>query len=171
MYLELLNSYRDCPDVRVENAAIFESAGSRPMYRISPEGLANGALPGWVKGLGSFFADRNALGGVGVSQGEFERIRPFVTVETVACLTLADVLAKHKATQLDLLQVDVEGYDYHVLQQVDWTRWKPKLIRLEWVNLPADEQQAVTMLLAGHGYSWRVGRFDLVAWQAEWFSE
>jgi FkbM family methyltransferase len=167
LFKQLVECYRRCPGVILENVAISEEAGERQMYRVSPNAMSDGALPSWTKGLGSFFTDRNALGGVGVSAEQFEAIRPHVTTQTVRCRPLGEVLLQHRVAKLDLLQIDVEGYDYHVLQQLDWQRFSPRVIRMEWVNLPAHEQQASLALLQSQRYELRLTETDLIAFRHE----
>lgn len=50
--------------------------------------------------------------------------------------TLDSILAKnmHKDTSIDLLSIDVEGHDYHVLLSINLTVTRPKLIVIEMHN-------------------------------------
>ena len=48
--------------------------------------------------------------------------------------TLADVLAEHlplDVTTIDLLSIDVEGYDLDVLKSNDWDRFRPRVVVIE----------------------------------------
>ena len=162
---QLTETYRSCVGLMLENVAIADVPGYRDMYRVSPDGLSNGTLPDWSKGIASFFNDRNALGGCRISQAVFERIRPYITIQKVPCDTLKNVLSKHNVTKIDVFQVDVEGYDYHVLKQLDFRRFRPRIIRIEWFNLPDDEKRLALALLAPFGYRIRLSKTDLIAWR------
>lgn len=137
------------------------------MIRVDPEVVELGGVPYWAKGIASFFHDRNALGGQRISEEGFEKIRPHIITEPIQCDTLANLFQKHHVTKVDLLQIDVEGYDYHVLKQVDFSRLRPLVIRMEWYNQPQDEKQMSRDLLKKWGYRTSQLEFDLIAWRAE----
>ena len=61
---------------------------------------------------------------VGVSKDQLRRVE-------VPGMTLDALFAKHGITELDLLQIDCEGYDWEVLQTLDLGKVKPLLIQLE----------------------------------------
>lgn len=165
LFRQLVENYKSHGSLIFENVAIADVADYRDMYRVSPVASARTDLPKWSKGLASFFNDRNALGGYGISNGEFERIRPHVTTERVRCDTLAGILLKHKVARVDLLQVDVEGFDYQVLKQLDIKKLKTKVIRIGWVNLPHSEKRDALRLFETHGFQVRVSTSDLIAWR------
>jgi Methyltransferase FkbM domain len=48
---------------------------------------------------------------------------------------------------IDLLQIDVEGKDYEVLQLNDWNQFYPVCIHYEWVHLGDNIQPAKDLLL------------------------
>jgi FkbM family methyltransferase len=164
-FRQLTETYRSCVGLILENVAIADHPGYRDMYRVSPNGLSNGTLPTWAKGIASFFNDRNALGGCRISPAVFEKIRPYVTIQQVPCDTLNNVLSRHNITKIDVFQVDVEGYDYHVLKQLDLSRFQPSIVRIEWFNLPDDEKRLALDLLRSHGYQIRLSKTDLIAWR------
>ncbi len=51
-----------------------------------------------------------------------------VEVET---LTLNDILRQNKVKSIQFLKVDVEGYEYEVLNGNDWSRYRPEVICIE----------------------------------------
>ena len=61
-----------------------------------------------------------------------------IKVETV---TLKDVLDKYAPSGkgIDLLNIDVEGYDYEVLMSNDWNKFRPKLILIESLDVQSLE--------------------------------
>jgi FkbM family methyltransferase len=54
----------------------------------------------------------------------------YVDVKTDV-VTLAKVLSDSKVKHIDFMKIDVEGYEYEVLQGNDWNKYKPKLICIE----------------------------------------
>jgi FkbM family methyltransferase len=65
----------------------------------------------------------------------------FVGEEEVRSRRLADVLDEYVGTHhdfsLDLMTVDVEGFEIEVLQSNDWDRFRPKVLILEILGLQA----------------------------------
>ncbi len=68
--------------------------------------------------------------------------------------TLARVLDQHPLPRIDVLKVDVEGYEEQVLRGNDWDRWRPSVIVLEatYPNTPFRRPTGIAELLAGLGY-------------------
>ena len=165
LFAELCETYRGRGGIIFENVAIAEYCGETTMIRIEPSALDLGLVPPWAKGIASFFHDRNALGGQRISEKDFQQIRPHIIHERVQCDTLANILAKHAITKIDVLQIDVEGYDYHVLNQIDFSRFRPRVIRMEWCNLPPEEKQKTKAILSRWEYGTAELEFDLIAWR------
>ncbi|HVG02089.1 MAG TPA: FkbM family methyltransferase, partial [Nitrospira sp.] len=166
LFAQLRATYEGREGMRFENVAIADYTGQKTMMRVDPEAVELGRVPYWAKGIGSFFHDINALGGQRISEAEFQTIRPHVISETVRCDTLENVLRKHDIHKIDLLQIDVEGYDYHILKQVDFSRLRPLVIRMEWYSLPPAEKQMSLALLKQWGYRTSQLEFDLIAWHS-----
>lgn len=74
-----------------------------------------------------------------------ERIR-------VPATTLASLLARHGVERVDVLHIDVEGYDWEVLRQFDFDRYHPAVVRLETCSLPGDQRTEAREHLATRGY-------------------
>lgn len=62
---------------------------------------------------------------------------------TVTCRTLSGLLGQHDISRIDLLSLDVEGFEPQVLRGIDFERHKPHFILVE-----AREEDAVRELLA-----------------------
>jgi hypothetical protein len=67
-----------------------------------------------------------------------------------------------------MVQKDVEDYDYHVLKQLNFDRFKPRIIRMEWCNLLDIEKEFSLELLKVHGYRVKTFQDDLLAWRKFW---
>ena len=165
LFTQLSRTYAGREGIILENVAIAETPGSLTMTRVKPDAVAQGLVPSWAKGMSSLFEDRNGLAGHRISGEDFEKIRPHIVRETVRCDTLDNILRKHDVAKIDILQIDVEGYDYHVLKQVDFSRFRPTVIRMEWCNLPQEEKQSSRDLLRRWGYRMAEVEFDLIAWR------
>ena len=79
-------------------------------------------------------------------------------------LTFASLVERCGVERLDLLQVDAEGYDALILAQVDFERFRPKIVRYEHMHLSQEEQEATIRLLRGHGYLVVIGFTETLAY-------
>ena len=88
-------------------------------------------------------------------------------METVMCETLPTVLRRNHVTSIDVVQIDTEGYDFHVLKQLDFKKYRPFVIRIEWEHLPPKEKRSATKLLRGEEYRLALTnkKRDLIAWR------
>lgn len=169
LFAQLRHNYGRHAGLIFENVAIADLPGNKPMYRIHPDAVDGGLVPGWARGISSFFKDRNALGGLRVPAESFEQIRPYITTQIVACDTLPHLLERHRVRKIDVFVMDVEGYDYQVLRQFDFRRFSPHVILMEWYNLPLEERTLSRRLLRDQGYHtapvWEGSVENFVAWR------
>lgn len=145
VFARLEAAYRAFPGVRPVNVAIHASARSVTLHRVAPQFEAG--LPDWARGIASVNPDHHKLGGVPSSA---------ITTEEVSCLTLTELLDRFAVRELDLLQIDTEGYDAEIIHSIDFGRIRPKIIRFEHglcsgIMTPAVLEGCVRRL-AGEGY-------------------
>lgn len=155
LFRQLQTNYASCPGVVCVNAAIAERPGVKPFYRMR-EGidLAGHGLPLWAEELGSFL--REHMDCLWRQQPGNARLREFVetniVVDQVPCMTFRQLVEQNGVEQIDLLQVDTEGYDYQILRTIDFSCTTPRHINYERIHLHGDEA-ACRRLLLGRGYS------------------
>jgi FkbM family methyltransferase len=133
-----------------ENVAVDRTIGTRDLYRVANEHL----YAPEISGLASFFPDR-AL----ATHASLDRM----TRITVPCAPLHTLLERHGIKQVDLLQIDTEGYDAVILETVDFTKIRPTLIHYEHRHLSRAEQQNCARRLRAHGYEIYLKQHDAVA--------
>lgn len=84
----------------------------------------------------------------------------------VPAVSLAEVLAKHKAARqhIDLLTVDVEGWDLRVLRSNDWDRFAPDIVLAETLGDTLEEavNSELVAYLRSQGYSLFAKTFNTV---------
>jgi hypothetical protein len=73
-----------------------------------------------------------------------------VTETTVDCATFEDLL--HGVARVDVLQVDVEGFDAEVIRLFDFDRWQPSIVQFEHKHLSRGDIDSSLEQLAGFGY-------------------
>lgn len=80
----------------------------------------------------------------------------------VSCMDIAGLLVETGIeTEIDVLQIDAEGYDDTVIYNANLDTLKPRLINFESAHMPQDRLSALETYLHGQGY--RVAKFDMDA--------
>lgn len=145
-YKKLVQTYKTAfnADQRLilENSAISEVQEIKNIYCLSPEcqGVMADILPLTYDQLSSF--DKNHL-----VKGLGNQVLPYIQAVAVSCLSLQDLLDKHKFKNLDLLHIDVEGFDYKILKQLSFEKYNPSVILYEHAHLTeSDKVNAVSLL-------------------------
>jgi FkbM family methyltransferase len=155
-FSRLVENYAGLEGLTFINAAISERSGPRRLYVIQDE---TGATLESLSGTASFRKEElrtpyRKVGPPGSQIGSVE----------VMCTTFAAVLAD--ASYLDLLQIDVEGYDLELLKLFDFGRIMPPIVRFEHRHLSAGELDDAVLLLARHGYRVVRGEYDTTGYSA-----
>lgn len=128
IFEKLKKNYPDASRFRFENSAINKGE-SLEFYWVDPvakEHLVG--LPFYFDQLGSFNKDHiiKALDG---------KLEPYIISEKVSGITLDGLLEKHQIVDFDILHIDVEGYDWEVLSQLNQKKYQPTFILYEGVHL------------------------------------
>jgi FkbM family methyltransferase len=145
----------------LENAAIADRDGSAPLYHLRERG-DDEDLPEWYDQLGSF-----SLPTILKHEELIPNIRELLVTTDVRTLTFDSLCAQHGLTTLDVLHIDVEGYDWEVLRQVDLARYRPDIVLYERVHLSDDDAAAAQERLTSAGYAVLNAALDTVAAKRE----
>jgi FkbM family methyltransferase len=70
----------------------------------------------------------------------------------VNCITLKTLFDRHNVTELDLLQIDVEGHDGDVMEQLLKTSIRPMIIQFEHIMLGVGQYTRICDGLSKEGY-------------------
>ncbi len=128
-----------------ENVAIGREKGHKKFYYVSEKAKTELDLPYWHDQLGSF--DQGYI-----TRTLGDEIIPYIIGADVECLPLQDVLDRNRVTAIDLVHIDTEGFDYQVLSQIDFRRYKPVAILFEHHLLTDEEFLKARKLLRRAGY-------------------
>lgn len=130
-YFEKLKSnYKNFKSIKLLPYAIFEKKGILELFELNDIGLKN--HPVWAAGIGS--VDINHLTNLNVKLDEIARVE-------VEGITFDDLLEIHpEFLSVDYLQLDTEGYDFQILKTIDFQKFRAKMIKFEFKNLSADQQ-------------------------------
>jgi len=139
VFEKLCCNYKDRPGLLFEKVAVSTEDGTLAIYCVS-----NGApISSDHSGLVSF--DKKHLLKEGVPAQYIEQC-------TVPAVRLSTLLSKHGIEKVDLLQVDVEGYDYQVVRSALESNILPTIINYEHCHLVPRVRLACKQLLDKHGY-------------------
>lgn len=143
VYFEKLKqNYAGHPNITAVNLAIHASKKRAEIHYPDP-GRSN-ELPEWAQGIGSLDKEHHK---------KSKTPSEYITTEEVNCIHLMDLLAEHQVEKIDLLQVDVEGYDAEVIRMIDFKKVQPALIKYEHQSLDRGEQRNITKLLTSQRYA------------------
>lgn len=142
IFFKLCENYAAIKDRLIfENIAIAEGQTAITMYRSAnnQSGLTeDSAYASSVVSANSRVVARQ----LGVRSRDLEQFM-------VQCATLDELLAKHRMSTLDILQIDAEGYDYDVLKTLNLSKISPSIIQFEHGHLsPRQITGAVDHLIA-----------------------
>lgn len=151
MFERLKYNYREYPLVTPVRAAVHPTLKRLVLHRPDPAKLAH--LPAYAGGIASVDPKWHEKSGVP---------KEAIVEEEVSATTLMDLLAQHDLLRLDLLQIDVEGFDAEVVKMIDFTRVRPGILKYESFDASADA--ALERMLRSQGYNLRRSGQDVTAW-------
>lgn len=154
---KLRETYRHCPQIRIEPCAITERDGTATLYRPI-------AMPG---GRPNPFLGQESL-----KPEHFQALAwidedwpQLVEAIEVPSLSLATLLHKHGIAEVDFFLTDTEGYDKVILDQLEATGLRPRFLQFEYINMSGGELTELKDRLRRQGYRWLGLRWDLFAFR------
>ncbi|GGA33418.1 FkbM family methyltransferase [Okeania sp. KiyG1] len=157
LFERLKQNYNNSERFIFEKIAISTQRGFQKFYYVCEEAKTElGGLPEWYDQLGSF--DRNHI--LKHLQGKLE---PYIIEEDIETITMQEIFDRNNVEAIDLLHIDTEGFDYKVLSQVDFLRYKPCVIMYEQKHLSNDEKKLAKSLLEKYNYNYLSYGGDILA--------
>ena len=149
-----------------ENSAISNYNGEIEMIMIDQSVIDQGLVHSCFYGMSAVFPPKNGLG------SEFDKptVDKYGKKISVKCMTFDKLLRKHKIENFDIIKVDAEGHDYVIFDQIDFDEFRPKVVRLEWINLTEDEQEKIIKKFELHNYKFEISGQDIVGLPIEFYS-
>jgi FkbM family methyltransferase len=144
LYEKLISNYNETEKLVFENLAISNKTELRKFYYLAE---SNDTNPEWYIHLGSFF--KNVILG---HRNKILNIEEKIIETRVQCVSLERLIIKHKVTNLDLICIDTEGYDFEIIKQLDFNKFSPSIIIYEHIHLDHDSSFGCERLLKHHGY-------------------
>ena len=88
-----------------------------------------------------------------------------IVVQPVPCHTVESALRAAGLQNVDLIQIDAEGYDGPIIRSMDFKRIKPRMIRFEYRHMSDADADACLAHLATNGYRFLLESNDIIAVQ------
>lgn len=114
----------------VNHATLMAGPGSHPAVTVAQVALADAP-----QGEAAFFTAPDSTGVAALS--------PFLDSHSesarVSVETLTQLLERTGVPRVDVLKVDTEGWDLRVLQGLDWSRWQPGVVMVEYENAKTEK--------------------------------
>lgn len=137
-------NYAPFPQVAVVNAAIADADGDREFFTASDASIQQASL------------SRSHLVSHGVSADRIAAIR-------VCCTTVANLLREHGRERCDLIQIDAEGWDHHIVRSINYPSVQPSIVRFEHHHMSNADADACLELLASYGFRFIADQWDVMA--------
>lgn len=119
-YEALREVYRNQPNIKPINAAIHNDMTEATLYVVGE--AYESLVPEWALGTASF--------------NKAHVIKPqvpeaYVEAIQVPCLSLSELMRQEGVQNIDLLQIDTEGYDGEIIRSIDFDKVRPAMIHFE----------------------------------------
>jgi FkbM family methyltransferase len=136
--------YRDRIQLKIYETAVGSQDGRLSLFKISED---MPGMPYWASQLAS---TRREV--IASHNDRIENLDKWIVEERVPCRTLASIYQETNFPRLDLLAIDVEGFDFEVVKQIDSLPHLPKMIYFEHRHLSESDYQEALALLKQRGY-------------------
>jgi FkbM family methyltransferase len=150
----------------IEAVAIATEIGTLPFYRVNStirnRLLKAGNDPNLYASFDKAHVRHHLINGpIKIEKDQADKYLEKLLLPTS---TLKDLFAKHQIGQVDLLQIDCEGYDWKVLSTIG-SAIRPSVINLEYKHLTEVDRKALVSWLDGENYQWMIHNRDCFAFK------
>lgn len=141
---ELVGNYINFKNIKPVNMAVYLSKATLKIYKINPDRINK--YPDWVKGIASLDKDHHQKTGILVEDMITENVDADHLMKIIHENYTGDI------KNIDLFQVDTEGFDYQIIKMIDFNIMSPKVIKFENVNLKEIQRKELNTILFKKGY-------------------
>ena len=166
-YFDKLKKNFDNGENLFENSAISTYDGEIEMLTINPSAIEEGKMHQCFMGMSAVYPPKNGLG----SEGDREVVEKYGVKVNVPCITIDTLLERHQITEFDVIKIDAEGHDYEVFKQIDFSKFRPKVVRLEWSSLNDDDKESIIKTFEDNNYIYGLESDDVVGVVKEIYNE
>ena len=161
LFARLVANYKPFPMIRCENCVISDHDGTTSFYTVREDILKS--QPEWGDMLGSLSREQ-----IVSHRDLIPDVEDYIEEQQLPCLTVRSLLQKYGLNHVDVVLIDVEGYDYEVLKQVDLRLLGVKVIIFENVHLSKGDRRAAERYLTNANMRVRRFNLDTIGVSREW---
>ena len=159
-FLELKKNYKFSNNIYLLNLAINNNAETAKIFKVKKNYLNK--LDDLSKGIASFQKDW-------WTKSNFVYHPKMIEEIDVNCVHTHYITNNLDIDFIDLLIIDTEGYDFEILKNFEFNRFKPNIIHFEHGLIDdvmnEDKFNEIKDLLSRHGYNFIFQNYDLTAYQ------
>lgn len=153
---ELVENYRGVDGLEFRRIAVSVRNETRRFYTVAERpGIPAGA------GMLASFDESTLLS----HRRSTPELASHIHSEDIECVAINDLLDSVEAGHIDLLQIDVEGYDHELIRALDFERFRPSIVHFEHRHLSRTQHDACVQRLIDHGYEVCLEPHDTLACQ------
>lgn len=94
-----------------------------------------------------------------------KNIDDYIEEIEIESLSFASLIKKHNIKNIDVLQIDTEGFDFEIIKMFNFELFSPSLICYENKHLSEKEQKECIKLLENENYKLFIGKKDTCAFK------
>ena len=144
IFAQLQKNYKGQDQLIFELAALSNTDGSAILYRVRPDA----PVGDWAHGIASF-KRQHVVNHLKHDVSDFDR---YIIEEKVPTITVKSLLEKNKLSDIFLLQIDTEGFDFEIIKMFLNSGVIPKIINFEHAHIKSSERTECAALLSKIGY-------------------
>ena len=152
-YARLAATYEGNPTIKTMRCAVAQRSGVMTMHAFK-EATENNAQ------LDVFSSFDLAL--VQKVKADYGFKSPIESFE-VPALTLGDALTEAGLERVDVMVIDVEGFDFEIVKMIDFDAMRPRVIQFEFINLDGPQLRDALRYISEKGYSVSLLRSEVIA--------
>lgn len=160
-FAQLKSNFLDRSNYIFEQSAVTSLDGEIEMLTVDQRSIDENDLHPGYKGMSALYPLKNGFG------TDYERDiyvkNNLASNIKVNGLTFNSLLSKHEIKSFDIFICDAEGHDWEIFNQINLEKYKPKFIRLEYMNLTDQEKNAVINKFKKYNYYFEINGQDIDA--------
>jgi FkbM family methyltransferase len=161
VFEKLKNNVSNRNNHTFEMSAIADYDGELEMLHVPLKAIHENNLQIGYIGMSTRFPPKNGFGSD--FQNDIDIKNNFGEKISVPCFTLNSILNKHNVQKIDVFVSDTEGMEWEIFKQLDFTKYRPKCIKIEFINLSEEDQKQLEQKLVSNGYVYELGNSDIEA--------
>lgn len=151
VFRQLQDNYREIESISLCNAALAQESGSKTLYSLSEDAGRYKRDGGeFGTGIASFNEEhvwshfyRNAT-----EAGRNEKRDNIIRSIGIDCLSFNGLIDKYNIDKIDIVVIDVEGFDFEVLKMINIEKYKPFAIKYEHKHLEGEKSKSWDYMLS-----------------------